>query len=107
MVKKTARPRTARREADRAGAALVRTRDRIAQLEPGGSPDWPIALESAVLVERRAASIPCPRCAGPVTVITHDARATTDARRREVIARCQRCSHARSVWFVITPAERN
>ena len=100
------RARTARRAAERAAEAATRTRDRIARLEPGGSRDWPIVVPSAVVIDARAAALPCTHCGGPLKVLDHDAAVIGDARRREVRARCQRCSRDRVVWFeIVAPAE--
>lgn len=106
MAKPKPRARTERRAADRATAAATRTRARIAQLEPGGSRDWPLVVPSAAVIEARAAATPCAHCAGPIKVIDHDARVMDDARRREVRARCQRCGRDRTLWFeIVAPAE--
>ena len=80
----------------------MRKQDRVAALEPGGGPEWPIAIASAVLAEPRAAALGCPRCAGPLTVVSHDAATGDAGRRRVVVARCARCSAERTVWFEVT-----
>ncbi|MEZ4398536.1 MAG: hypothetical protein R3B06_00850 [Kofleriaceae bacterium] len=106
MSKKPPRARAARRQADRAVAAATKTRDRIARLEPGGSAAWPITVPSAVVIEARAAALPCARCGGPLVVTAHDAQAAGDVRRRVVHARCNRCSAPRTVWFeVVAPVD--
>ena len=106
MAPKKPRARTERRAADRAAQAVTRTRDRIARLEPGGARDWPIVVDSAVVIEARAAALPCGHCGGPLKVLDHDARAVDDQRRREVRARCQRCSRDRTLWFeIVAPAD--
>ena len=101
------RARTERRAAERETAAATRTRERIARLEPGGSRDWPLVVASASVIEARAAATPCAHCAGPIKVLEHDARAIDDARRREVRARCQRCSRDRTLWFEIVEPSAN
>lgn len=106
MAPKKPRVRTERRAADRAAEAVTRTRDRIARLEPGGARDWPIVVDSAVVIDARAAATPCAHCGGPLKVLDHDARAVDDQRRREVRARCQRCSRDRTLWFeIVAPAD--
>jgi hypothetical protein len=101
------RPRNARRQVDRAQAAIAHNKDRIARLEPGGSPDWPIAVVSAVLVERRAAEIPCIQCGSTLDVQNHQAKTFGDVRRRVVHAKCMQCSQARDIWFVIAEPIEN
>ncbi|MBK9036166.1 MAG: hypothetical protein IPL61_33810 [Myxococcales bacterium] len=106
MSTRKPRARTERRAADRAAQADVRARERIARLEPGGAREWPIVVPSAVVIEGRAAATLCGHCAGPLKVIDHDLAVIDDARRRQVRARCQRCSRDRTLWFeIVAPAE--
>ena len=43
---------------------------------------------------------------GELKVIDHDAGVIGDARRREIRARCQRCSRDRTLWFeIVAPAD--
>ncbi len=107
MSKSKPRPRTAKREAERANAAVAATRERIARLEPGGAADWPITVESAVLVERRAAELPCTQCGGELEVKEHDAKVVGESRRRIVAAKCRRCGTVRTIWFAIVEAVEN
>ena len=60
MAKK--RPRTERRERERALDKLARDREKLARLELGGSAERPIELESASQVEPHARSLRCTRC---------------------------------------------
>jgi len=53
------RKRTARREQERAARRLVRDREKLAALSPGGSDAHPIDVTSAAVVEGRARAIPC------------------------------------------------
>jgi hypothetical protein len=109
---KPKRPRSARREVDRVQAERARTRHRIARLEPGGSPDWPITVESAVLVERRALELKCTQCAengttADLDVNDHEARTVGDLRRRLVNAKCKTCGTVRPIWFAIVEPLEN
>jgi hypothetical protein len=103
MVKKkkstTERARSQRRAAERATDKLARQRERLLELEPGGTPERPIDVESASVVEPRAQSLPCPRCGTPLRVDAHLAPSTPGMRLREVQASCPRCGHRRSIWF--------
>lgn len=100
MTKKK-RERTLRREAERDAEKLGDARERLAALEPGGSPERPIRVESASQVELRVESLRCPRCDGELRVNEHAAKTIRGLALREVDARCKRCAHRRDVWLVI------
>jgi hypothetical protein len=108
MAKK--RPRTERREAQRAAVKLARVRLALAALEPGGSPDRPIEVESASTIETRAASLPCPACeASSTRVEEHEAiTVRADSERpsylRVVHLLCPRCGVRREIYFRIGTA---
>jgi endogenous inhibitor of DNA gyrase (YacG/DUF329 family) len=91
--------RSLRRAAERATGKLARQRERLLELEPGGTPERPIDVESASVIEPRAESLPCPRCGTPVRVEAHRAPSTPGMRLREVDVLCPRCGHRRCVWF--------
>ena len=95
------RPRTARREIDRAEEKLAEARTKLARLEPGGSPALPIRVDSASVVELRVESMRCPRCDGELRVNAHEARKVSGTLLREVDARCKRCGTRRDVWLLI------
>jgi hypothetical protein len=67
-MSKKPRARTERREREREQAKLVRERDRLARLLPGGSPERPIQVSSASVIEVQAKSIPCPLCGGELRI---------------------------------------
>ena len=90
------RDRTARRVRERAARQLVRDRERLAALSPGGSAEHPIAVDSAAVVEIRARAMPCVQCAGEYRVLEHR---RTSAGLRAVDVRCQQCGVARTMWF--------
>jgi hypothetical protein len=96
--------RAARRAEAREAESLARDRTRLALLERGGSAEDPIEVESASVVELRAASLPCPRCGGEARVDAHDAVERDGRPLRAVRTRCKQCNQARTVWFSI--AER-
>jgi hypothetical protein len=93
--------RTERRQAARDAAKLVRAREKLAALEPGGAPDRPIEVSSASSVEPHAASLPCAQCSEHrMRVESHDALTTEDGRRlRRVQTRCGRCGALRVLYF--------
>jgi predicted Zn finger-like uncharacterized protein len=91
--------RTARRKAERAARQLVRDRERLAALVPGGSAERPIEVDSSAVVEARARSQRCPQCDGHYRIDDHQA---PSAALRVIAVTCQRCGVARRLWLVIT-----
>jgi hypothetical protein len=98
--KKTSRPRTVRREQDRALEKLGDARQKLAALEDGGSPGRPREVTSAAVIEGQARSLGCPRgCEGEARVKEHTAETIDGARLRVVTTECPRCGTRRSVYF--------
>jgi hypothetical protein len=100
MAKKP-RPRAKRRESERASEKLTVARERLFQLEVGGSPERPLSVVSAAVVETQAESVPCPRCDGKHEVLEHVAVTVQRVRLREARLRCRQCGTRRSLWFRI------
>lgn len=96
--------RTNRRARERAARELVRDREKLANLSPGGAPERPIEVESSAVIEGRVRSTPCAQCEGAYRVLDHRAEA---AGLRAVDARCQQCGAPRTVWFRIVRAAPN
>jgi mono/diheme cytochrome c family protein len=96
--------RSARRARERAARKLVRDRERLVRLSPGGSPDRPIAVGSPAVVEAQARSLPCVQCEGRYQVLDHQA---PEAGLRAVDVRCAQCHATRRLWFRISPALPN
>ena len=97
-------PRAARREGERAAVKLADAGAKLARLEPGGSPENPIELESASLVEPHASSLPCARCGGNLRVEEHTAQTIDGARLRVARLRCVQCGSPRIVYVhLISP----
>ena len=90
--------RTERRARERAARELVRDREKLANLSPGGAPERAIEVESAAVIEGRVRSMPCAQCEGVYRVVEHRAEG---AGLRAVDARCERCAAPRTVWFRI------
>jgi hypothetical protein len=101
------RPRSARRAALRAADKLLAQRERLFLLEPGGSPERPIEVESPSVVELKAAAFTCPRCEVNVRVETHRAPSVDGMRLREADVRCPRCGQRRSIWFRLAGPSSN
>jgi hypothetical protein len=106
MAKKS-RPRGQRREAERAKSKLEQARQRLFELELGGSAERPLTVVSAAVVEAHAESVPCPRCDGKHEVVEHVAVTRAGIRLREARLRCRQCGTTRSLWFRITDAGPN
>ena len=63
-VPRPPRPRRAQRERDRALRKQVRRTEALACQLPGASPEHPIDVTSASIVEGRARAAPCVQCGG-------------------------------------------
>jgi hypothetical protein len=92
------RKRTEKRAAARNAVKLAKDRVRLAALEDGGSPDRPIWVSSASLVEPAALALGCSACGGPVRLLEHEAKAFGAQLLRVVHASCIDCGHRRSVY---------
>ena len=96
--------RTARRAAERAARDLVRDREKLAALSPGGTRERPIEVDSASVVEPRIRSLACPQCQGQYRVVDHRSAASGI---REVDVRCDQCGTPRTLWFRLVSNEPN
>ncbi len=105
MSKKPGRRKTA--AAKLAARTAVREREKLAAMLPGGSPDNPIEVPSASVVEVRARSIPCPQCGGELDVGDHAATQYEGQSLRVVEARCRRCGAPRALYFRLAMALPN
>ena len=103
VAKKRAKPRarTVLRERARASEKLYEARQKLAALEPGGSPERPLAVSSASVVESRAEAAPCLRCEGPVRCDEHTTLATERGLLRVVHVRCPACGAKRTMYLQI------
>jgi hypothetical protein len=92
--------RTAKRADDRALRQLVRDREKLAALSPGGSADHPIGVPSAAVIEIRARGMPCVQCEGAYRIKDHR---TGGSGLRCVDVACEQCGVVRTLWFRIAP----
>jgi len=94
------RPRRQQREEQRTLRKSVRQLERLAAELPGGSPQRPIDVAAASVVETRARSIQCVQCDAIEMELRGD-RATSTARGilRELAMVCRQCHAARAIWF--------
>jgi hypothetical protein len=107
VSKKPRRPRHERREHERALRKLVRDRETLASLEPGGSAERPIDVPTSSVIEVRARATPGPQCAGELGLDDH-AVATHDGELLRALAMtCRRCHARRTLWFRIVPPLAN
>jgi hypothetical protein len=98
------RPRTERRQAERALRKDVGARQRLAASGPGGAADRPLVVASASVIEGRARSIPCIQCGGELELRQHRAEAA-GLRRVELV--CRLCHAPRDLWFRIEAPTAN
>lgn len=96
-----------RRAQARAEEKLVRKREKLAKLEAGGSPDFPIEVVSASVVEPKAKSMPCPRCLVPCRIEEHAAQTIDGKRLRIARVQCGQCGERRSIYFRIVGDSMN
>jgi|GEM_PF-490386 len=101
MARRTPRDRTLRREAERDLEKAARERERLWLLDAGGTPERPIEVPSAQLVEPRARSMRCPRCLGELTVAEHTAESLGERRLRVAHLACRSCGARRPAYFSI------
>jgi hypothetical protein len=102
--KRAPRARTVARRQRLADDKLVRARMKLMDLEPGGTPERPIDVSTAALVEPKARAVACPRCEEPFGVESHEAHTDDRGRLREVSLRCRNCATTRKLWFRIVPS---
>lgn len=96
--------RTARRVRERAARQLVRDREKLAMLSPGGAREHPIAVASAAVIEVRVRSLACPQCDGAYRLVEHRAPASG---LRAVDVTCTQCGAPRTLWFRLVSSEPN
>lgn len=107
MAKAKKRARTLRRDQARDDERLVRAKEALAKLELGGSPERPIAVESASQIEVHARSMCCPACGETWHVEDHVVETHQGKSLRVVVARSPRCGKKRRIYFAIAPALAN
>jgi hypothetical protein len=106
-VARPPRPRRQQRERDRALRREVRRVEQLAGKLPGASPDNPIDVASASLVETQARATACVQCGGELELRGDRATSTPRGVLREIALACRRCHAPRTLWFRITPPAAN
>jgi hypothetical protein len=94
--------RTMRRARARAHEQLVRDIERLAQLEPGGSPGRPLPVASPAVVDVVAAAKPCPLCGGALRLDAHEAEKVDGVRLRVARVTCATCGTRRAFYFSLS-----
>jgi hypothetical protein len=107
VVARWIRFRTKRREQERALRKLVRDTEELAGELPGGTPERPIDVAAASIVEAKARATPCIQCEGDLDLRSDRATSTARGVLREVALVCRRCHVPRTLWFRVAPASRN
>jgi hypothetical protein len=109
-MKKAKRPerlRTIQRKLEGLRDKLADARHKLAAIEQGGAPDYPIEVESASLVELRAEALPCSRCEQPMSCAEHSAETVGGELLRVTHLVCRSCGDERDVYFRIRPVLLN
>jgi hypothetical protein len=107
LVARPPRPRRKQREQARALRKLVRQTESLAAELPGGSPEQPIDVTSAAVVEGKARATPCIQCGGDLDLRGDRATSTGRGILRELALVCRRCHAPRTLWFRVAPAAVN
>jgi hypothetical protein len=103
----TRRQRTKQREQERAARKQVRRTEALAGQLAGGSPERPIDVASASVVEGKARATPCVQCGGELDLRGDRATSTPRGVLREVALACRRCRAPRLLWFRIVTRQGN
>jgi hypothetical protein len=85
----------------------VRETEALAGELPGGSPERPIDVASASVVDGKARATPCVQCGGDLELRGDRATSTARGVLREVGLVCRRCRAPRTLWFRIAPRAAN
>ena len=91
--------RAVRRAWARTHDKLVRDLDRLARLEPGGSPERPVEISSPAVVDVLAVAKPCPLCGGSLALVEHAAEEIDGSRLRVARVTCTMCRARRAFYF--------
>jgi hypothetical protein len=106
-VSRPPRPRRQQRARDRALRKEVRRTEELAGQLPGASPDHPIDVASASVVETMARGTPCVQCGGELEPQGDRATSTARGVLRAIALTCRRCHAPRTLWLRIAPTAPN
>ena len=77
----------------------MRDQERLARLQPGGTPARPLSVGSPAQVDVIATATPCPLCGGTLRLLEHAAETLAGVRLRVAHLACTRCRVARAFYF--------
>ena len=77
----------------------MRDQERLARLQPGGSPEQPLPVESPTQVDVIATATPCPLCGGTLRLLEHAAEILGGVRLRVAHVTCTTCRVGRALYF--------
>jgi hypothetical protein len=106
-VPRPPRSRRQRRVEERALRKEVRRTETLAEKLPGASPDNPVDVASASVVETMARGTPCVQCGGELEPRGERATSTARGVLRAIAVTCRRCHAARTLWFRVAPPAPN
>jgi len=72
---------------------------RAAEISPGGTPERPIVVDSAQVIDGRARDLLCVVCEANVILEEHDAIPHGDVILRRAKVVCKECHTPRVIWF--------
>ena len=101
------RPRRAQRERDNALRKQVRRVEALADKLPGASPENPLEVSSASVVEGAARATPCVQCGGELELRGDRATSTARGVLRELALVCRLCQAPGTLWFRVAPTAAN
>jgi hypothetical protein len=101
------RARRARREQDRALRKEVKRVEELAARLPGGTPELPIDVGAASVIEVKARATPCPQCGGELQIKGDRAEPTARGLLREIALACRVCHAPRTIWYRIATGGPN
>jgi hypothetical protein len=96
--------RTARRMRERADRQLVRDREKLSALAPGGSAEHPIDVPSPAVIEPRVSALRCPQCDRGYKLDDHQSPAPG---LRVISVTCRLCHVPRQIWFRLVSLDPN
>ena len=85
----------------------MRRTEQLAGDLPGGSPERPIDVASASVVEGKVRGTPCIQCGGDLDVRGDRATSTARGILREIAVVCRLCHAPRTLWFRVVRAAEN
>jgi len=101
------RARRARREKERALRKEVRRVEELAARLPGATPELPIDVAAASVVEVKARATRCPQCGGELQIKGDRAETTPRGVLRELALACRLCRAPRTIWFRVATGGPN